>query len=174
MSLKDAIQEGKKLQRENRELSDTDKWTPARIRKLIRENDVFVERALCVLLKRQNPMEQQVKHTMINNNMGFTSSDAKFLTGLADQILETSKYPIGKKLSKKQMPYARSMLMKYSTQLAVYANHKDVVRVERALGIMNIENFRKGGTYGKVEQAGDEENVSSTEPSTKETTDTPS
>lgn len=157
MSLKDAVKEGKKLQREHRELSDKDKWTPARIRKLINENDVFVERALCVLLKRQNPMEQQVKHTMVNNHMGFTSSDAKFLTSLADQILEDSRYPIGKKLSKKQMGFARPMLIKYATQLAVYANHKDVVRVERALGIMNIENFRKGGTYGKVKQAGDEE-----------------
>lgn len=161
MSLKDALKAARKVQKENRELSDKDKWTPTRIRDLIANNDVFVERALCVLLKRQTPVEQRKEHTDITNYMGFTATDAKFGTSLAKQILESAEaetYPPGKRLSHKQRLPARRILVKYAHQLAVYANNKDIVRVQQALGVMNIKDFQKGGTYGKVEQGDKEEN----------------
>ena len=152
MDLKDVIKNAKKSKIIKQELASS-QWTAAKIRNLINTNDIFIERALRVLLARQTDDEVRAESTNCNNNMGFTAADAKLLTSFAKQIKEsTDKYPVGKRLSRSQFYWARKKLQKYARQLATYANSKEIVRAEQALGVnTNNKDFTKGGTYRKVD-----------------------
>jgi len=151
MSLKDAVKKAKKDKIEKQERA-SEKWTATKIRDLLAKSDVFVERALCVLLARQTDTEVQAETVNQHNNMGFTSTDAKFLTSLAKQIQRNEYTNIaGKRLSYRQRACARKRLMKYARQLARYANTKEVARAAQVLGVMGHDDFVKGGTYRKVD-----------------------
>ncbi len=110
MSLKDAVKKAKKQKVIKQELA-SDQWTSAKIRQLIEKSDIFIERALCVLLARQTDTEVQAETVNQNNNMGFTATDAKFLTSLAKQI-KANYYAEseGKRLSRGQFYWARKNL----------------------------------------------------------------
>ena len=152
MGLKDTVKDAKKKRKETYERAVEGRWTATKIRDLLERNSAFVERCLCVLLARQTIEEVRAEVTSVNNNMGFTGVDAKFLTSLAKQIIANVYHnPEGRRLSTKQLWHARKRVLKYSGQLALYANYQDIVRVEKAIGVQSTaKDFKKGGVFRKV------------------------
>ena len=151
MKLKDAV---KKAKAEKKVISEraSKKWTRTKIQDLILTNDIFVERSLCVLLARQTTDEQRYEQTGHNNGMGFTPVDAKFLTSCAKQVVASRNYPVGKRLSHKQMHWVRKKIFKYAKQLADYSNNKNMIMAEEAVGVTPTgKDFEKGGTFSKVD-----------------------
>lgn len=131
----------------------TSKWTKTRICELLMQSSVMVERSILVLYSRQTRDERQSETTTHNNKMGFNGCDAKLLTSFAKQI-QTNKYgnPEGQRLSRKQLIWARKKLPKYAQQLAIYANSRNEVKAQEALGTadkIDIETFRRGGDFGE-------------------------
>jgi len=125
------------------------RWAVDKIKELLNSSDVFVERSLLVLYKRQTREERASMSTGTHNNMGFNKVDAQFLTSLASQV-ERSKWKEGNKLSPKQRYYARKKLQKYAKQLTTYANTQEEIKVQKALGTFNQADhklFQRGGTY---------------------------
>ncbi len=127
-------------------------WTKEKIQKLLTTNNIMVERSLLILYSRQTRDERLTEHTTCKNDMGFNGCDAKLLTSFAKQIKE-NKYnkPEGQRLSFKQMIWARRKIQKYSKQLADYANARNEILAQRALGTadkLDGETFRKGGDFG--------------------------
>ena len=96
--------------------SGTKTWTKEEIRNLLTNSDKAVIRGLLRLYKFQTETEQESEETKYNNNLGFNGSDAKFLTSCV-HFYEKYKY-----LSPKQILSARKKLLKYSGQLAKFAN----------------------------------------------------
>ena len=124
-------------------------WTPEMIKQLLHDSTKMIERSILVLYSRQTETEQSSEATMGTNHMGFTGADAKLLTSFAKQI-QTSEYPEGRRLSPRQLHWARKKIQKYAKQLAVYANSKEALEVEAALGTADATLFKKGGTFTPV------------------------
>ncbi len=91
-------------------------WTKVLIRKLLEENGEAVERALLALHDRQTPEEQNSQATLADNGKGFNAVDAFILSSFTKHI-QRSKYPIGNRLSPKQLIVARKKIRKYAGQL---------------------------------------------------------
>ncbi len=91
-------------------------YTKEQVKQEILSSESAVERAILRLYKLQTDDEQQSGTTNHNNNLGFNGSDANFGTSLAEKIMSD------RPLSVKQLVAARSMLMKYVTQLTKQYN----------------------------------------------------
>ncbi len=85
---------------------------------LLRVNDRAVERAVVVLYKRQTATEQVRSKTLQANNIGFTATDARILTGYAKLILR------GIPLAPYDFIQMRVRITKYSRQLVEISAEK--------------------------------------------------
>lgn len=77
----------------------------------MKTNDAWVTRGLVAIWNKQTEDEKFVAETKHDNGVGFTGSDAHFLSSLAQQ------YTIKGYLSPKQMKFARRSMLKYAGQL---------------------------------------------------------
>lgn len=81
------------------------------IREQLASNDNWVLRGLVAIWNKQTADEKEVKVTRHSNGIGFTGSDAEFLSKLAERVSS------GYSLSFKQMECIRRGMKKYSGQL---------------------------------------------------------
>jgi hypothetical protein len=91
-------------------------YTKEYVRKMLQENDAWLERGILAVYSKQTEDEQGAKDTLHRNGFGFNVADAKYLSYVADYLLSgnhLSGYHIGK---------ARKKMLKYSGQLAKIAN----------------------------------------------------
>lgn len=91
-------------------------WTKESIRKLLEANDLAVERAVLALYARQTAREQASDSTIVRNGIGFSASDAPYLSYVARWLQS------GKHLSGRHVEKTRKMVMSYVGQLADIAN----------------------------------------------------
>lgn len=92
-----------------------------------KDADKFVERALLALYERQTQDEQQSGYTEHHNGIGFTGTDAEFLTSLAQGVIKSRdvyKKPEGQRLTVNQRAICRNKLQKYWRQLVEVAEQK--------------------------------------------------
>ena len=99
-------------------------WDRNRIVELLESNDAAVERALILLLGRQDLDEQEAEEAIRRNARGFTGCDAEFMTSLAKQVEDRLRQGrrLGHCLSRKQM---------------------DALRKRDRRGVMNIGKYWK-------------------------------
>ena len=124
-------------------------WTVDKVKHLLTANNKMVERSLLVLYSRQTMDERAAQATGHPNGMGLNKVDAEFLSSLAEWI-KKSRYPEGRRLTAKQLVYARKRIMKYAKQLTVYANSRTEVEVQYAIGSANTmrsDVHQRGGTF---------------------------
>ena len=107
-------------------------WTGEQVKALLLKSDLHVERALVALLGAQTASEAASGTTSVDNGVGFSGAHAEFGTSLAKQINKSTR-PEGQRLSPKQMPHARKMVVKYRKQLARQANMRFAVAVAEGL-----------------------------------------
>lgn len=96
-----------------------------RMRLELETNNDYLEKALLQIYKYQTDEEQRAKTTSLFNGVGFNSFDAKFLSSLAEFMLnrenlpepQRSIYRVRRHLSPKQMIFARKLMVKYAAQL---------------------------------------------------------
>jgi hypothetical protein len=93
-------------------------WSKDEIKELLLKRDSMVEKSIVKIYEKQTQDEQETNETNHNNGVGFNGVDANLLSSFAKQILN------GRKLTEKQMLYARKKIIKYSTQLTKIANGK--------------------------------------------------
>lgn len=98
------------------ESAPTKTWTVEEIKSLLKTNDTFVIRSLLKLYSYQTEAEQNDDETTEHNGFGFNSYDAKALSGMVKILIKNFI------ISKSQVSYARTKLMKYSKQLTKIAN----------------------------------------------------
>lgn len=91
-------------------------WSKESIRDLIETNDKMVVKSVLKLYEYQTASEQSSGVAKESNGKGFNYSDAPFLSGVAQVLLN------GKGLSQRQLDLARTSLLKYAGQLAKIAN----------------------------------------------------
>jgi len=94
------------------------KWTKEEIKEMLKTNDKAVLRGIVAIYNKQTSEEQQIKETNVTNGKGFNGVDARFLSSLAEQIMQSNR------LTEKQIVSARKVILKYSGQLANIANEK--------------------------------------------------
>jgi hypothetical protein len=70
-----------------------------------------VEAALLIIYDRQTAEERAGAYTKIQNGVGFSKFDAEFCTSLVEQLKR------GRKLTERQLPYARKKMKRYWRQL---------------------------------------------------------
>jgi hypothetical protein len=97
-------------------MDEKKKWKKEEIRELLEKNDKAVMRGLVVIYSLQTDSERRIEETAEHNGVGFSGTDAKFLSSLAKQVLEKGR------LSEKQMLYARKKMLKYAGQLTKVSN----------------------------------------------------
>lgn len=101
-------------------------WTRGDVRKMLRESNIAVQRAIVRLYAEQVEHEKQVKQSLYKNYRGFCKQDGGHFSIVAVQILG------GTPLSASQVEFARPRMMKYSKQLARWANYDFDMKVKRA------------------------------------------
>lgn len=155
MALKERFLQAKKDAKVEKELASKE-WTPAKIKRLIYHNDIFVERALLVLLARQTDNEVAYASVALKNMAGFATTDVKILTKLAKTVRNNiNGNAPGKRLIASERDTVREHLYKYAGQLSLYANNKHIIIVQTALGVdVNNKDFAKGGVYREAEPNG--------------------
>lgn len=84
----------------------------------MKTSDAAVARAVHRIYLNQTATEKATEDTHVNNGVGFTGADARFLTVLA-KFYERRGY-----LTRKQTDYARPKVMKYWRQLLVAIKEK--------------------------------------------------
>jgi len=106
----------------SRSQDEIEEWTREDIEERMQESDRWLIGGLTTIYDKQTESEKRTKSTTNRNNVGFSSSDANFLTSIAEQVVENrDKY--GKHyLTDNQISAARDAMMKYSQQLADIAN----------------------------------------------------
>jgi hypothetical protein len=85
-------------------------YTKEQILELLSTNDVWVERALVVLYKRQTELEQRAKATLaIENERGFQVADALWFSRFAERIIARAQQGIaeGQRLTREELAYTR-------------------------------------------------------------------
>ena len=93
----------------------TKKARIAHIREKIATNDKWAIRALMRVYANQTADEQSIGATVQHNGIGFTGSDAEFLTSLAQQFDRRGS------LSPKQIAVLHRVMPKYAKQLEAVA-----------------------------------------------------
>ena len=92
------------------------KYTKEYVRKMLQENQTWLERGIVALYHKQTEDEMASKDTHHRNGCGFNVADAKYLSYVAEYILS------GRGLSGAHLEKARGKMLKYSGQLARIAN----------------------------------------------------
>lgn len=92
------------------------KHTKESIQELLKASDKAVYKGLLTIYSFQTHAEQDAEMTKEHNGVGFSGYDANFMTSLAKSLIRF------KKLTPKQMKYARKKMMRYAGQLARVAN----------------------------------------------------
>lgn len=91
-------------------------WTKERIQALISQNPLALERALLVVYNNQTLDEKRSHDTNHDNGIGFTGTDAKFLSSTAEFVMYSS-YRDGFRLTPKQREHVRPLILKYWRQI---------------------------------------------------------
>lgn len=91
-------------------------WTEEEIRNLIQTNDKVLYRALYALYNKQTEDEKDSGHTKHYNGVGFNGVDSKFMTSIAEFMIQKGF------LTDKQKACARKKMVKYTKQLTAIAN----------------------------------------------------
>ncbi len=89
----------------------TNGWTKESIVELLNTSDRAVVRAVVAIYKMQTEDEKSQGVTTHHNSVGFSSTDAEFLTGIAKSALEYDG------LTTKQLEITRKKIKKYWKQL---------------------------------------------------------
>jgi hypothetical protein len=84
---------------------------PKQIRQNVTTDDAWATRALLAIYAHQTAYEQSAGATTEDNGVGFSGTDAEFLSSVASQAKR------GRQLSEKQMVYVRKRMGKYANQL---------------------------------------------------------
>lgn len=100
--------------------------------KLLNTNDKAIARALVVLNERQTATEQVSQQTRILNGEGFTPSDARMGTSMANFYLRTG-YLTPKQLAYWKKPNAKKVprICKYAGQLLEIAKAKSAAELKK-------------------------------------------
>ena len=93
-------------------------YTPEQIKAKLVTDQLWLERAVLAIYKRQTSAEQQSEATQLRNCVGFNAFDAQLASYLAKWLLA------GRRLSGKWLERARRMMPKYAGQLADIANSR--------------------------------------------------
>lgn len=93
-------------------------WTPAEIKAKIADNDAWMLRGLLAIYKYQTMDEQEVGEARYLNGVGFSGAHAYFAGEMAKLLQRNIR------LSEKQIACCRKIMLHYSTQLALIANHQ--------------------------------------------------
>jgi hypothetical protein len=100
---------------------------------LLNTNDRAVERALLVLLARQERVEQEAETTKFRNDRGFTQADARIMTSMAKQVQR------GHRLTERQLAFLRNRktdgrfpgrIQKYTRQLLEEAKQRVIAELK--------------------------------------------
>ena len=86
-------------------------WTKEDIKTLLETNLFAAKKALLIIYDRQTDDEKQYKETQHRNGVGFTGSDARVLTSIAECIIN------GKALKDKQVEEIKTRMSKYYGQI---------------------------------------------------------
>lgn len=84
------------------------------IRRRLNEDRQFLQAAIVELYRRQEPDERHAGVTAHRNARGFNKFDARFMSSLAEQILN------GRELSQRQAEVAARIMQKYARQISEY------------------------------------------------------
>jgi hypothetical protein len=96
-------------------------WTVEEIRAKLEESNRWLQRGLLRIYAEQTLDEQATGITHEANGVGFNGVDSEILSSFAEQ-LQKRNWPEGRDLSDKQLTIARKKMLKYSKQLAMFAN----------------------------------------------------
>ena len=91
-------------------------WKKEEIAEKIQTNDEWLCRGIIAIYKKQEPCEISCRYTNLYNGVGFNTFDSKFLTDIAELLIE------GRKLTFKQLSVSRKKMVKYAGQLCKIAN----------------------------------------------------
>lgn len=98
-------------------------YNRAQIEKMITENQKALERGVIAIYERQTINEQATKNTEEHNGVGFNSSDAGYLSYVAQYIIARRDHiEIGKILSGQHLTKTTRRMAKYCGQLTKIAN----------------------------------------------------
>jgi hypothetical protein len=87
------------------------KWTKEEIRNNIMKYDLWVERSLVAIYRKQTSQEQICEDVKVNNGIGFSAFHVKMGTYMSKWIIS------GKHLNEKFMNKARNIVLHYTKQL---------------------------------------------------------
>lgn len=96
------------------------KWNRENILQLMEMNEQAVVRGLIRIYERQTEDEKKMEQTHVDNGVGFTGADSKFMTILAKFYIQNGY------LSFKQMEIVKKRMKKYAGQLAKIANENEI------------------------------------------------
>jgi len=91
-------------------------WNQESIKAKLLTDNVWLERAVVALYKKQTQSEKAVRATTEHNGVGYNYADARLMSYYATWILS------GKKLSGHHLEKARNKILKYTGQLTRIAN----------------------------------------------------
>jgi len=94
-------------------------WNKGSIQELLDNNDIAAVRALMLVYRNQTSSEQMAEETIINNGIGFTGADGRWLSILAGAYMKYGR------LSPKQMAHVHHRVRKYWNQVLVGIKNKD-------------------------------------------------
>lgn len=95
----------------------TKKNTLEFVRLMLRRDKKWATKALVRIFKEnQTEAEKSMERTVEDNGIGFGSRDAKFLSSLAKQFIETGT------LSEKQMGFVFRLIPKYARQVVEFSD----------------------------------------------------
>lgn len=94
------------------------KITAFEIKIKLLSDDRWLYRGILAIYDRQTVSEQAVRDTILDNEVGFSASDAGVLSAFAEQLLKTGE------LAEWQKRKARARMIKYATQLKSIAREK--------------------------------------------------
>lgn len=119
-------------------------WTKERIQGLISANALALERALLVVYENQTLDEKRAGDTAHDNGVGFTGSDARFLSSVAAWV-QRSTYREGYRLTPGQRERVLPLMLKYWRQV-----QREIVRKEEIKERYEQEKRIFDGTLHRV------------------------
>jgi hypothetical protein len=92
--------------------------TVKEIQEKLQTDLAWLERAVLAVYRKQTLAEQKHATTVEQNGWGFNSSDARFMSSIARQLMK------GSHLFERQIPIVRKKMTKYGSQLLRIAQEK--------------------------------------------------
>lgn len=109
--------------------------------KKLREDALWIKKALLLIYSKQTEDEQISRETIEYNNVGFTGHDSKFLSSIATQVKSQVEYSVKNynlsendainraTLSDKQLNVLKKMTGKYWRQVLESCNEEKLVKL---------------------------------------------